>query len=85
MDRCYSLGMMNNSCIIASSCLCLPLYNELLNMLLVGCHGSGQGPVEGSCEHGDNEPSGSIRQWQFLSSWKPVASPEALLAVEAAA
>jgi hypothetical protein len=27
--------------------------------------GSGQGPVEGSCEHG-NEPSGSIKFWEVL-------------------
>jgi hypothetical protein len=27
--------------------------------------GSGQGPVEGSCEHG-NEPSGSIKCWEVL-------------------
>jgi hypothetical protein len=27
--------------------------------------GSGQGPVEGSCEHG-NGPSGSIICWEFL-------------------
>jgi hypothetical protein len=26
---------------------------------------SGQGPVEGSCEHG-NEPSGSIKCWEIL-------------------
>jgi hypothetical protein len=29
--------------------------------------GSGQGPVEGSCED-DNEPSGSIKCWELLSS-----------------
>jgi hypothetical protein len=27
--------------------------------------GSGQGPVEGSCEH-SNEPSGSIKCWEVL-------------------
>jgi hypothetical protein len=27
--------------------------------------GSGYGPVAGSCEHG-NEPSGSIKGWEFL-------------------
>jgi hypothetical protein len=27
--------------------------------------GSGQGPVEGSCEHG-NEPLGSIKCWEVL-------------------
>jgi len=27
--------------------------------------GSGQGPVAGSCEHG-NEPSDSIKGWEFL-------------------
>jgi hypothetical protein len=27
--------------------------------------GSGQRPVEGSCEHG-NEPSGSIKCWEIL-------------------
>jgi hypothetical protein len=26
---------------------------------------SGQGPVEGSCEHG-NEPSGSIKCWEIF-------------------
>jgi hypothetical protein len=26
-----------------------------------------RGPVEGSCEHG-NEPSGYIKRWKFLSS-----------------
>jgi hypothetical protein len=36
----------------------------------VGCcgldrSGSGYGPVEGSCEHG-NEPSGSIKCWEVL-------------------
>jgi hypothetical protein len=39
----------------------------------MGCYkldqsGLGQGPVEGSCEHG-NEPSGSIKFWKFLSSY----------------
>jgi hypothetical protein len=32
-----------------------------------GSSGSGQGPVAGSCEHG-NEPSGSIKAWSFLTS-----------------
>jgi hypothetical protein len=27
--------------------------------------GSGQGPIEGSCEHG-NEPSDSIKCWEVL-------------------
>jgi hypothetical protein len=27
--------------------------------------GSGKGPVEGSCEHG-NEPLGSIKRWEVL-------------------
>jgi hypothetical protein len=34
--------------------------------------GSGQGPVEGSCEHGD-EPSGSINCWEvleWLDNWQ---------------
>jgi hypothetical protein len=30
-----------------------------------GCNGSGQGPVAGSCEHG-NEPSGSMKGGEFL-------------------
>jgi hypothetical protein len=35
--------------------------------------GSGYGPVEGSCEHG-NEPSGSIKCWEVLEmprNWRP--------------
>jgi hypothetical protein len=35
-------------------------------------YGSGQGPVEGSCEHGD-QPSGSIKCWkvlQYLYNWQ---------------
>jgi hypothetical protein len=32
-----------------------------------GLGGSGLGPVEGSCEHG-NEPSGSIKCWEVLES-----------------
>jgi hypothetical protein len=28
--------------------------------------GSGSGPVEGSCEHG-NEPTGSIKGWEVLA------------------
>jgi hypothetical protein len=31
----------------------------------VDCSDSGLGPVEGSCEHG-NEPSGSIKCWEIL-------------------
>jgi hypothetical protein len=34
--------------------------------------GSGLGPVEGSCEHG-NEPSGSIKCWEvleWLHNWR---------------
>jgi hypothetical protein len=29
------------------------------------CFGSGQGPTEGSCDHG-NKPSGSINFWEIL-------------------
>jgi hypothetical protein len=35
-------------------------------------YGSGQGPVEGSCEHG-TEPSGSIKCWEvieWLHNWR---------------
>jgi hypothetical protein len=36
--------------------------------------GIGQGPVEGSCEHG-NEPMGSIKYWEILEGlndwWLP--------------
>jgi hypothetical protein len=38
----------------------------------VDWHGSGQGPVEGSCEHGI-EPSGSIKCWgvvEGLHNWR---------------
>jgi hypothetical protein len=34
--------------------------------------GSGQGPVKGSCDHGD-EPSGSIKCWdvlEWLDNWR---------------
>jgi hypothetical protein len=34
--------------------------------------GSGYGPMEGSCEHG-NEPSGSIKHWEvleWLHNWR---------------
>jgi hypothetical protein len=34
-------------------------------MELYGLDSSGQGPVEGSCEHG-NEPSGYIKCWEVL-------------------
>jgi hypothetical protein len=35
--------------------------------------GSGWGPVAGCCEHG-NEPSGSIKGGEFLTSWATVKS-----------
>jgi hypothetical protein len=38
----------------------------------VNWSGSGLGPVEGSCEHGD-EPSGSIEYWNILeqlNNWR---------------
>jgi hypothetical protein len=38
----------------------------------LGRSGSGYGPVEGSCEHGD-EPSGSIKCWEvleWLHNWR---------------
>jgi len=33
--------------------------------LLLDAYGSGQGPLAGTCEHG-NEPSGSIQGGEFL-------------------
>jgi hypothetical protein len=42
--------------------------------------GSGQGPVEGSCEHG-NEPLGSIKCWQvleWLHNWRLLKKGSAL-------
>jgi hypothetical protein len=41
----------------------------------IGCYereSSGSGPVEGSCEHG-NEPSGSIKCWEVLEQ---LATPQ---------
>jgi hypothetical protein len=38
----------------------------------MGWYGSGYGPMEGSCEHG-NEPSGSIKCWEileYLHNWQ---------------
>jgi hypothetical protein len=34
-------------------------------VLWTGSSGSGWGPVESACEHG-NEPSGSIKSWEIL-------------------
>jgi hypothetical protein len=34
-------------------------------MVWIDRSGSGQGPVEGSCERG-NEPSGSIKRWEIF-------------------
>jgi hypothetical protein len=37
--------------------------------------GSGWGPVEGSCEHG-NEPSGSLKCWEIRVAERLAASQE---------
>jgi hypothetical protein len=53
------------------------VYNIKIDLREIGWYGldrsgSGQGPVEGSCEHGD-EPSGFIKCWdvlEWLHNWR---------------
>jgi hypothetical protein len=38
-------------------------FRDMMGWYRLDWYGSGQGPVEGPCEHG-NEPSGSIKYWE---------------------
>jgi hypothetical protein len=51
-------------------------------MVWTGLSSSGQGPVEGSSEHG-NEPSGPIKHWEILGvAERLAASQEGLSSTE---